>query len=78
MKQTLTATLPDGRTVTRTTARPYTHVVVGHDGDGDWGAFGWCGSHDLAMKKRDSERKWHSQRYPEGAIDIIPVNNDNA
>lgn len=55
-KRTLTATLPDGKTVTRTTARTYSHVVARRltyaDGTtSGWCAHGWCGRLDLAAKQ---------------------------
>ena len=54
---TLTATLPDGQTVTRKTARSYTHLIAYRAPEGGaWFAGGWCGSLALAMKS--SGRYW--------------------
>lgn len=79
MKQTVTATLPDGSTVRRTTSRNYTHVVVGHDGDGEWGVFQWCSRYDLACKAHAQVASWHRLRCPDGTITIIPTDIiDNA
>lgn len=55
-KRTLTATLPSGEIVTRTTARTYTHVVARKATYADgttagWCAHGWCGRPNLAEKQ---------------------------
>lgn len=57
-KRTLTATLPDGRTITRTTANNYTHVVIwegfriSEPGKPDYeyygGGISWASSEKLA------------------------------
>lgn len=63
-RYTYRATLPDGKVVTRTTTRNYTHIVAilypttNYDvergstftGEFHWGMFGWCGRLDLAQK----------------------------
>lgn len=48
-KQTLYATLPDGRVVTRTTDRDYKFLVcVTWLGENVWGAFRWSSTEKLA------------------------------
>lgn len=66
MKHTYRVTLPDGRIVTRRTAREYTHLVAVQNKAGDWavrsgeetteqwGTWGWCGRLDLALKQQAS------------------------
>ena len=63
-KQTLSVQAPDGSTVTRTTARTYTHaVLVGpSEGKDNWGAWAWCGRHDLAVKElAKAQAAWAGQ-----------------
>ena len=49
-KTKLTATFPNGKQITRTTHRTYTHVVMGED---QWGNqfIKWCGRPDLVAKQ---------------------------
>ena len=48
--RTITATFPNGKFITRRTARNYTHVVQGED---KWGNryTKWCGRPDLVAKQ---------------------------
>lgn len=53
LKRTLSVTLPDGTTATRTTARTYSHVVCAElrlNGEVTLTAPKWCGRPDLADK----------------------------
>lgn len=75
MKHTYNATLPDGRIVTRTTDRIYTHVIaVINDSPfstrQNWGAAAWAGRPDLAEKDVAKYSKWNFTR-----VVAIPVNN---
>jgi hypothetical protein len=47
--KTLTCTLPDGSTATRTTKHAYTHVCAVHDHRG-WGALSWHKNETAARK----------------------------
>ena len=49
-KVKLTATLPNGEAVTRTTHRTYTNVIAASTFDGDWVVLGWAGSPAFAEK----------------------------
>lgn len=42
--------LPDGREVTRTTHRTYTHLVATQQRGESWGVWSFCGSRELAEK----------------------------
>lgn len=48
--RTITVTLPDGTTATRTTKRDYTHVVAALKQNGEWCALAWAGSLPNAQK----------------------------
>jgi hypothetical protein len=86
-KTTLTATLPTGEIVTRTTARTYTHIVVSEtryeDQEPRLEAVEWAGRLDLAQKNQAKWTKnWAKQvgvsyswgTLAEFTVHIIPVN----
>ena len=58
MKTTLKHTAPDGKTYTRTTARPYTHVLVADYVDGTQSGFvlSWTANPATAAKPYSTAR----------------------
>lgn len=50
-KTTLTATMPDGTTVTRTTAREYKYVIYYKTGSGEYRDRSWVSRPDLRDKE---------------------------
>lgn len=59
-KKKLTAYLNGEPVATRTTARTYTHVVIGTQGDEKF-ALAWCGRADLAQKQVDLFSKYRAE-----------------
>jgi hypothetical protein len=72
-----TATLPDGRQVSRNSKRTYTHIWACIDPGGSWGVGGYAGSEALACKARDA---WQARCIREGCpgwqYAIIPVETE--
>lgn len=74
-KRTLTASLPDGTTATRTTARHYEYIVAVDYKDGKgWGTFRWTSRIDLADKAVNDIHRRLAKKYPSLETAIIPVN----
>ncbi len=82
MRRTLTATMPDGTKLTRTTEREYKLVVAFHTAGTEkhpagWGHMQWSTRHDLAEKcKRQYMRNIGKEWGAWGiftAIEIFPV-----
>jgi len=80
--RTLTATLPTGETLSRTTYRKYTHVVAVHTANQRARALAWCGSHALAKKQlrywaNSARLRWRVPGTGEGPhpcdLVIVPV-----
>ncbi|URG17473.1 hypothetical protein Mbo2_103 [Rhodococcus phage Mbo2] len=69
-KQTYSAVLPDGRTVTRSSATmAYTHVlVVRRDGETEWFAFSWHKSADAAHRAANSGARYSAANYAERRV----------
>lgn len=88
-KKSLSVTLPDGTTATRTTARTYSHVVcveLRYDGEVTWSPPEWCGRPDLADKAasrlssrwlkrvgQDIPRKWTQEEGFTGYRTLLEV-----
>ena len=68
-KKKLTATLPDGTIVTRTTAREYRYVVAMYE-LGRWGVIAWCSRLDLAAKEVRAQQAF----APAGPVELGEVN----
>ena len=54
-KQTVSVTV-NGQTITKTTARSYSHAVVADCPDGVVRVLNWCGSYELAVKSLSHNR----------------------
>lgn len=70
-EKTLTVTLPNGRTKSRSTKANYTHAVVSQSPDEGktWGVMAWASSAENAQKVA---REWN-RRTPGSEIRVIPV-----
>lgn len=72
-------TCPGGQVITRTTARTYSHAVIGRrvmpgDVSTPWHVVGWCGRLDLAEALANRQRRGmaeHGEGSPE--VVVIPV-----
>lgn len=79
-KTKLTATLPDGTVVDRTTAKDYQFVIAVYDNgngyhDKGWGILGWTTRYDLADKKI---RSWQGKVEEFEDFKIVPVDGTDA
>lgn len=75
--RTLTATLPDGRIVTRRTARDYTSVVCWKR-NGKWSAVQWTTRNPetiIAGFRRDEQRWQRQDGGPASEYASVPVNS---
>lgn len=80
-KTTYTATAPDGRAFTRTSARTYTHAVVvlcGTDRESaTWKLYGFNGRQDLADREAAKLRGTIGRRWVSGHTDydvaVVPA-----
>lgn len=78
VKRKVKATAPDGKVITRTTARTYTHAVLFYEeknwrGCPFWGYIGFCGTKELAEKlMRTTKSQWAKQGR-EGTFVLVPV-----
>lgn len=66
--RTITVTLPDGTTATRTTKRAYTHVIAAMEPNGRWCALAWSGSLSNAQK---AAKTWPCKF---SKVEIVAVN----
>jgi uncharacterized protein YfaQ (DUF2300 family) len=79
-KRTLTATAPDGTTITRTTARTYSHAVVFRNrpdaianGADVWSHY-WCGRPDLLPAKMIEVERLRVAYGGTGPVVAVEVN----
>lgn len=85
MKPTLSATLPDGKTATRTTARAYTHVVCvlslscqdieAGITEPTWGALTWTTQPDKALAASRAKVANWNPKYKVSGVQLVPVNS---
>ena len=73
--RTITATFPNGETVTRTTARTYTHVVKAFHNNNPF-FLTWCGRPDLMDKQVKIAKNWIKEPNANVRVEIAEVTND--
>lgn len=75
-KNTLTATLPNGVAVNRTTNHNYKFVVCVQGKSGMWGDLQWTSRRDLAEKAVSKFRAWNNPNW--AGFSVVEVNSETA